>query len=266
VVEWEVAANRGTIEAFLKPFALPGTQIKQRMNLGSGAPMSDRVVFITGANGGLGTSVTEAFLRTGDKVIGASLHIDPTDFPNANFRALSVDLTHPQQIHDAIEKMIAEYGGLDVLVHVLGGFAGGQPIAKTDDSTWKKMQELNLTSAFYVFRETIPYLRKSKNGRIVAIGSLTAKEPHANLGAYVTFKAALTTLVQTVALENADVGLTANVVLPGTMDTPANRKAMPEADFNKWLNPKQVAELVVWLTDESAGYITGTAIPIEGNR
>ncbi len=193
--------------------------------------MSDRVIFITGANGALGTVVIESLLKQGDKVIGASLHIESNDFPNPNFRAMSVDFTNQQQVRQAIEKIITDHGRLDVLVHILGAFAGGQPIAKTDDATWTRMQDLNLTSAFYVFRETIPHLRKSKNGRIVAIGSLTAKEPHANLGAYVTFKAALSTLVQTVALENADAGLTANVILPGTMDTPANRRAMPKCRF-----------------------------------
>jgi NAD(P)-dependent dehydrogenase (short-subunit alcohol dehydrogenase family) len=228
--------------------------------------MGERVVLITGANGGLGMAVTEAFLRMRDKVIGASLHIESNAFPNPNFRALGVDFTDRQKVHDALERLLAEFGRLDVLIHLLGGFAGGPSIATTDDDTWKHMQDLNLTAAFYVFRETIPHLRKSKQGRIVAIGSLTAEEPHANLGAYVTFKSALSTLVQTVALENADAGVTANVILPGTMDTPGNRKAMPNADFSTWLNPKRVADLVVWLTDDRAGQITGTAIPIGGNH
>jgi NAD(P)-dependent dehydrogenase (short-subunit alcohol dehydrogenase family) len=139
--------------------------------------MSERIVFITGANGGLGTFVTESFLQQGDQVIGASRHADSTEFPSPNFRAMSLDFTNAQQVRDAIANIIAEFGRLDVLVHVLGGFAGGQSIATTDDATWKRMQDLNLTSAFYVFRETIPHLRKSNNGRIVAIGSLAAKSP-----------------------------------------------------------------------------------------
>jgi 3-oxoacyl-[acyl-carrier protein] reductase len=226
--------------------------------------MSERIVFITGANGALGTVVTQSFLQFGDKVIGASLRMNSNAFSSPNFRAMSVDFTNEQQVHDAIANIIAEFGHLDVLVHVLGGFAGGRSIAATDDATWKRMQDLNLTSAFYVFRESIPHLRKSKNGRIVAIGSLAAKEPQPSLGAYVTVKAALSTLVQTVALENA--GITANVILPGTMDTPANRNDMPQADFSKWLNPKRVAELVLWLADEKAAQITGTVIPIDGIR
>jgi NAD(P)-dependent dehydrogenase (short-subunit alcohol dehydrogenase family) len=146
---------------------------------------------------------------------------------------------------------------------LLGGFAGGKSVVETDDVTWQQMQDLNLTSAFYVFRAVIPHLRKSGSGRIVAIGSLAAIEPHAGLGAYVTFKSALVSLVRTVALENKDAGLTANVVLPGTMDTPANRKTMPGADFSKWVKPVEVADLVLWLTEEPAKNVTGTAIPID---
>jgi NAD(P)-dependent dehydrogenase (short-subunit alcohol dehydrogenase family) len=226
--------------------------------------MTDRVVLITGAKGGLGTFVTQRFLATGATVVGASRSIAAEDFPVPNFVALPVDFTKAAAVRSAIGSIIERYGRLDVLVHVLGGFAGGTPVAETDDATWEQMRDLNLTSAFYVLRAAIPHLRKSGAGRIVAIASLAAVEPHAGLGAYVTFKSALVSLVRTVALENKDVGLTANVVLPGTMDTPANRKAMPGADFSKWLKPADVADLVLWLADERAAHITGTAIPIDG--
>ena len=138
--------------------------------------MSERIVFITGANGGLGTFVTQSFLQLGDKVIGASRHVDSSEFPSPNFRAISVDFTNPQQVRDAIAKVISEFGHLDVLVHVLGGFAGGQSIATTDDGTWERMQDLTLTSAFYVVREPIPHLRNSKNGRIWVL-TLPSKPP-----------------------------------------------------------------------------------------
>ena len=227
--------------------------------------MSDRrVVLITGAKGGLGSFVTQRFLATGVTVVGTSRGIAARDFPVANFVALPADFTKAAAVHGAIGSIVDRYGRLDVLVHVLGGFAGGMSVAETDDATWDQMRDLNLTSAFYVLRAAIPHLRKSGAGRIVAIGSLAAVEPHAGLGAYVTFKSALVSLVRTVALENKDKGLTANVVLPGTMDTPANRKAMPGANFSKWLKPADVADLVLWLADERAAHITGTAIPIDG--
>ena len=228
--------------------------------------MKDKVVFITGANGGLGSSVTRAFLRQGARVIGASLRITAADFPQPNFEAMAMDFNQLDEIKRGVAKIVERYGRLDVLVHLLGGFAAGPSIAETTDALWEQMQNINLTSAFHVFRETIPHLRKSKYGRLIAIGSLTAAQPHVNLGAYVTFKAALAMLVETVALENAGAGLTANVILPGTMDTPANRKAMPDADFSKWAKTEDVAELVLSLADEQARHLTGLAIPIEGGH
>lgn len=225
--------------------------------------MKDTVVFITGAKGGLGTFVTQKFLATGATVVGASRSISKEDFSSPNFTPHPVDFTRATAVREAIESTVARAGKLDVLVHVLGGFAGGAKVEDTDDATWEQMRDLNLTAAFYVLRAAIPHLRKSPRGRIVVVGSLTATEPHAGLAAYVTFKAALTTLVRTVALENKDVGLTANVILPGTMDTPANRKAMPGADFSKWLDPAKVADLALWLADENAGHISGACIPIE---
>ena len=226
--------------------------------------MSDKVVLITGAKGGLGSFVTQRFLATGATVAGAARKISQGDFAAANFVALPADLTKSTAVNSVIAAIVERYQRLDVLVHVVGGFAGGKSVAETDDSTWEQMRDLNLTSAFYVLRAAIPHLRKSGTGRIVAIGSLAAVEPHAGLGAYGTFKSALVSLVRTVALENKDAGVTANVVLPGTMDTPANRKAMPGADFSKWLQPADVADLILWLADERAAHITGTAIPIDG--
>src|SRR6266849_8316552 len=228
--------------------------------------MKNKVVLITGAKGGLGSFVTQRFLARGATVVGTSRSISREDFPEANFVALPVDFTKAGAVRAGVESIASRFGRLDVLVHVVGGFAGGQTVAETDDATWERMRELNLTSAFYVLRAAIPHLRKSGKGRIIAIGSLAAVEPHAGLGAYVTFKAALTMLVRTVARENKDAGLTANVVLPGTMDTPTNRKSMPGADFSKWVQPGDVADLVLWLADERAAHITGTAIPVDGSN
>lgn len=228
--------------------------------------MQNRIVFITGATGGLGASVTRAFLKQGVHVIGASLRVTAADFPQPNFEAMALDFNKNEEIKSGVRKIVERHGRLDALVHLLGGFAGGPSVAETADEMWEQMQDINLTAAFRVFRECIPHLRKSKSGRLIAIGSLTAAQAHANLGAYVTFKAALAMLVQTVALENADAGLTANVVLPGTMDTPANRKSMPDADFSKWAKTDDVADLVLSLADEQARHLTGLAIPIEGRR
>src|SRR5208283_1212481 len=114
------------------------------------------------------------------------------------------------------------------LVHVVGGFAGGASVAETDDATWQKMMDINLNAAFYVFRAVLPIMRGAEKGRIIAIGSRQAVQPAAGVGAYAASKAGLVSLVQTVALENRDKNIRANVILPGTMDTAANRAAMPK--------------------------------------
>jgi NAD(P)-dependent dehydrogenase (short-subunit alcohol dehydrogenase family) len=224
--------------------------------------MKNNVVLITGANGGLGTSITRTFLATGAAVTGVSNKISAEEFPQPNFTPISADLTKASAVNDVVQSVVKRAGRLDILIHVLGGFAGGKSIAETDDATWQQMQDLNLSSAFYVLRAAIPHLRKSGQGRIVAIGSLAALEPHAGIGAYVIFKAALVSLVRTVALENRDAGVTANVILPDTMDTPGNRKDMPDADPSKWVATQDVAELALWLADDRASHTTGNTFPI----
>src|ERR1700747_3851903 len=149
--------------------------------------MKKKVVFITGAKVGRVSFITRRFLETGVTVVGASRSISPQDFPGPNFTALAVDFTTATAVNDAVQSVITRFGRLDVLVHVLGGFAGGQSVAETDDAAWERMRDLNLTSGFYVLRAAVPHLRKSGRGRIVAIGSLTAVEPRGQLGGSLTF-------------------------------------------------------------------------------
>jgi 3-oxoacyl-[acyl-carrier protein] reductase len=226
--------------------------------------MEGRVVLITGAKGGLGSFVTERFLAAGATVIGTSRSIKQSDFINPRFTAMSADFSDAAAVQGMVNQIVSRFGKIDVLAHIMGGFAAGA-VAETDDKTWAQMLDLNLISAFHALRAVIPPMRNAKYGRIVAVGSLAATEPHAGLGAYVTSKTAMAALVQTVALENAEANITANVVLPGTMDTPGNRAAMPTADFSKWLQPNDVASLILMLADEGAGLITGTLVPIQAH-
>jgi NAD(P)-dependent dehydrogenase (short-subunit alcohol dehydrogenase family) len=226
--------------------------------------MEGRVVLISGANGGLGAAVVRRFLDGGAAVVGTARKIQSTDFNNPHFTGIAADLTDPKAVSTLTSEIMSRFGRIDALVHVMGGFAGGKTVAETDDATWMQMQSLNLTSAFYVTRAVVPHMRQAGFGRIVAVGSLTALDPHAGLGAYVTFKAALVTLIRTLALENGGAGITANVVLPGTMDTPANRAAMPNADASKWLQTTDVAEVLHWLASDAAGQVNGAAIPVRG--
>lgn len=226
--------------------------------------MEGRVVLITGAKGELGSFVTERFLAAGATVIGTSRSIKQSDFAGPNFTAMAVDFSDAGAVNNTINQSVSRFGKIDVLAHIMGGFAAGS-IAETNDKTWSQMLELNLISAFHAIRAVLPPMRKAKYGRIVAVGSLAATEAHAGIGAYVSTKMAMASLVQTVALENADANITANVVLPGTMDTPANRASMPDADFSKWVRPDDVASIILSLADESTKLITGTLVPVQGH-
>jgi NAD(P)-dependent dehydrogenase (short-subunit alcohol dehydrogenase family) len=226
--------------------------------------MSKPTILITGAKGGLGTYVTQAFLTANANVIGTARNIAPTDFPHPNFTAEPADLSTLQAAQTLIDQIVQKHGTLDGLVHLVGAFAGGKSIAETDDATLTQMLDINLRSAFNVIRAALPHMRRQGSGRIAAIGSIAAIEPQAMSGAYAASKAALVSLIRTTARENRDKSITANIVLPGTMDTPANRAAMPNADPAKWVHPNQVAQLLVHLILGESSQISGAVIPIAG--
>jgi NAD(P)-dependent dehydrogenase (short-subunit alcohol dehydrogenase family) len=215
--------------------------------------LTDRYALITGAKGGLGTEVTRAFLAAGANVTGVSRSISSADFPDTKFTAAAADLTNP----DAARQLVLSHPRIDVLVHVMGGFAGGQTVDETSDETLEQMLALNFRAAFYVCRSVIPRMRAQRGGRILTVASRQGVEPAANISAYNASKAALVSLTKTIALELKGTGITANAVLPGTMATPNNTGA-------NFIQPAQVAALLVYLASDAAADITGAAIPIYG--
>ena len=228
--------------------------------------MKGKVVLVTGANGGLGTSVTRAFLDAGATVVGTSRRIQASEFRNPNLVAIPAELSKWEGAKSLVDQLVGQFGKLDVLAHTVGGFAGGQTLAETDDATFQRMMDMNLNSTFQILRATVPLLRKTGAGRIIAIGSRAALEPGANVGAYSASKAAMVSLIRTVAVENQEAGMTANVILPGTMDTPSNREAMPKADFSKWVRTETVAGLMVWLARDAGTDVNGAVIPVYGTE
>jgi NAD(P)-dependent dehydrogenase (short-subunit alcohol dehydrogenase family) len=226
--------------------------------------LAGKVTLITGANGGLGASVTRAFLDAGAKVYGVSRSIQDAEFAHPSFRAISLEVKSSTQARDLVSRVTAEAGRLDSLIHLVGGFAGGQSVDETDEATFERMIDLNYRALFHLLQAVTPVMRAQRSGSIIAIGSRTAVLPQPMLGAYSASKAAMVSLVQTLALETKNFGVSANVVLPGTMDTPANRAALPGADPSKWVRPAQVASLLVHLASPAASQISGAVIPIYG--
>lgn len=224
-----------------------------------------RIALITGASGGLGSFVTQAFLNQGATVAGVSRSARDSDFASDRFAAFPAELSSGEAAATLVNQVVARFSRIDVLVHLVGGFAGGR-VDETDDKTLEQMFDLNFRSAFYITRAVLPQMRAQGAGRIVAIGSRFAVEANAGVGIYSASKAALIALMRAVALENKDKSITANVVLPATMDTPANRKAMPHVDPNTWVQPEQVASLIVGLASDAYTQVNGAAIPIYGSE
>jgi NAD(P)-dependent dehydrogenase (short-subunit alcohol dehydrogenase family) len=216
-------------------------------------------VLITGANGGLGTAVSKAFQDTGATVIGVAR----TWSEAVPFITIAADLATSEGC-DAMVAQATTHGPIDALVHLLGGFGGGQTVAETSDKTWDGMMTLNLRAAFCAMRAVLKPMTAAKYGRIVAVGSRAAVEPMANFAAYSVSKAGLVALVKNVAAETKDLGITANVVLPSIIDTPLNRKVIPNSDFSRWVAPESIAKTLVYLASKEAGDVSGAVIPIYG--
>ena len=227
--------------------------------------LKDKVVLITGAKGGLGNSVTQAFLDASATVVGVSRSIAASDFPHPGFVAMPAELSSGEAAQRLADGVVARLQRIDVLVHLVGGFAGGKSVAETDDATLDRMLDLNVRSAFLIARAVVPQMRRQGSGRILAIGSRAAVEPAALAGAYSASKAALVSLIRTLAAENKDKSITANVILPGTMDTRANRAADPGADFSRWVQPAQVAAMLLHLASDAASQVNGAVIPVYGH-
>jgi NAD(P)-dependent dehydrogenase (short-subunit alcohol dehydrogenase family) len=226
--------------------------------------LQNRIALVTGASGGLGRPVTQTLLDTGATVVGVSRDIKQSDFKHPAFHAIAAELSSGNEAAKLVEQVVSKFGRIEVLAHLIGGFAGGQTIAEMDDAMFDAMLEVNLKSAFFVLRSVIPQMRRAGSGRIIAIASRAAEDPGPGVGAYSASKAALVSLIRTVALENKDRGITANAILPGTIDTPANRKAMPGANTSTWVQPSSIASLIVWLASEAGKDVTGAAIPVYG--
>lgn len=215
--------------------------------------MENRIVVVTGAAGGLGPDVVHAFQTQGSDVIGVARS-------SGDFRA---DLTDAQQATGLVQSIVAEKGRIDVLVHVVGGFAPGS-VAATDDATWNRMISTNLTSAFFVIRAVLPHMLEASRGRIIAVGSQAGAHPIKDAAAYSVSKAGLHALIQAAAADTRGTGITVNAVLPSTIDTPANRTWGSPEQRTHWVTPASIAGVIVWLASDAASDVNGALVPVYG--
>lgn len=223
--------------------------------------MTDRVIAITGGHGVLGRAVLEAALADGLKVAVID-HAMGHATPDGVLEVGGVDLTDPAQAGQAIAAVIGRFGRLDALLNIAGGFVW----QTTDDAepAWDRMHALNVTTALNASRAALPHLKASGEGRIVNVGSAAALKAGAGMGAYGAAKAGVHALTQALADELKATSVTVNAVLPSIIDTPANRKDMPDADPAQWVAPNDLAAVILFLASPQSRAMTGALVPVTG--
>jgi NAD(P)-dependent dehydrogenase (short-subunit alcohol dehydrogenase family) len=230
--------------------------------------MDGKVIVVTGASGALGRVVMDRAIRSGARVAAVDHASQPLSANGPDQLEIGgVDLSDPAQAGKAIDAVAAHFGGLDALINVAGGFvfetvADGSTQAPPNQH-WEKMHRLNLLTALNASRSAIPHLVKSSAGRIVNIGALGALHAGAGMGPYAASKAGVHRLTETLAAELKGK-VTVNAVLPSTIDTPANRASMPDADFHKWVTAEELANVILFLASNEASAVTGALLPVSG--
>ena len=226
--------------------------------------LSGKKIAITGAFGALGAAVTSAARSAGASVACIDFAPAAKAPPGCSDCVVlgGVDLASPAAASTAFADAAKRLGGLDGIVNIAGGFRW-ETVAEGDIATWDLMFNVNVRTAVNAVRAGLPLL-KSPGARIVNIGAAGALKAAAGMGSYAASKAGVAKLTEALADELKDSGVTVNAVLPSIIDTPVNRADMPTADFERWVKPEQVADLIVFLLSERAAAITGALIPITG--
>lgn len=232
---------------------------------------SSRVVLISGASGNLGIAVARAFEATGSHLVLADRAADrlPELYPDLagssnHMFCGEVDATNPDSVRHEVDLALERFGRIDVLANTVGGYRAGTPLHETPASTWDFMMNLNARSVFVMSQAVIPHMLSQGSGKIIHTAARAGLAGTANHSAYNASKSAVIRLVESMAAELRHKGINVNCVLPGTIDTPENRKAMPNADHSRWVAPEAVADVFVFLASEAARAVNGAAIPVYG--
>jgi 3-oxoacyl-[acyl-carrier protein] reductase len=217
---------------------------------------------VTGASGALGKVVAEVALARGARVAGVDHAASQIPATANRIELGGVDLTDAAQAKKAIDAVVAHFGRLDALINIAGGFAF-ETVAEGDPKTWHSMYALNVLTALNASQSALPHLAASRSGRIVNVGAMGALQAGPGMGAYAASKAGVHRLTEALAAEWKGK-ITVNAVLPSTIDTAANRASMPNADFEKWVTPEELANVILFLTSDAASAVTGALLPVSG--
>lgn len=230
-----------------------------------------QVVLVTGPAGNLGSAVINRFLLDQPHLILLDRHPDrlltlyPDLASSSDHKLITgVDLTDREAVQRAVDEGAKTFGGIDCLIHTAGGFEMGEMVAEISADSWDFLMDLNVKTTLNIFHAVVPYLVDQKAGKVVTIGARPALQGKARMGAYSAAKAAVLRLTETISGELKGQGINVNCLIPGTIDTPQNRQAMPAADTTHWVSPDSVADVIHFLCSSAARDIHGAAIPVYG--
>ena len=236
------------------------------------ARFEGKVVLVAGGTGGLGRAVSLAFLAEAATVLVTYRKQEELDAlkqaagaAGARLEGHNVDVTDEAAARRLVEDIVARHGRLDALVNAVGGYAGGLKLWETETRVFDQMLALNLRSGYALSRAVVPAMLKQGRGAIVNVAAKAALDHPAGAGAYAASKAAALAMMDSLAADLKGTGVRANSILPSIIDTEANRKAMPKADFAKWPKPEEIARVVLFLCSDEGRVIHGAAVPVYGD-
>jgi NAD(P)-dependent dehydrogenase (short-subunit alcohol dehydrogenase family) len=230
-----------------------------------------KTVVITGGTGGLGTALVRRLID-GDWRLAvtylmpeeAQAFEEEFEVDEEKLMLTRVDCTNPEAVNAYVKDVAERWGEIHALCALVGGWAGGRDIEETDDVRFERMIDLNLRSAFFAVRACLPYLKEAGWGRIVLVGSRGAVDFFGAQGAFNIAKAGVAALGRSVATELEGTDVTANVLMPSVIDTPATRRSLPYADYVDWPTPDEIAAVAEFLLQDESGVMNGALIPVYG--
>jgi NAD(P)-dependent dehydrogenase (short-subunit alcohol dehydrogenase family) len=230
-----------------------------------------KTIVLTGGTGGLGTALVKRLIG-GDYRLAVTYLLpeeatkfeEEFDTSEDQLTLTRLDATNSGAVRDFMAEVSDQWGGIHGLCSLVGGWAGGRDVEETDDVRFERMLDLNLRSAFYAVRAVIPHLRTAGWGRIVLVGSRGALDFPTGQGAFNIAKSGVVALGKSVADEVTDANITANVIMPSVIDTPATRDSLPYADYVHWPTPDEIAAVAEFILTEESGVMTGALIPVYG--
>ena len=236
-----------------------------------GYDFEGKVVLITGGTGALGREVSLSFLKS--NAVVAITHVTDRETPQLQstlgdlmkkVMLIKADIGDEIQVEKTVSDIVKKYGRIDVLINVVGGYLGGKKVTEMTGKEWDLMMNLNLKTAFLISKYVVGQMVKQGSGKVVHVAARLGLKGIAGNSAYGASKSGLIRLVESLSDEVKDKNINVNCILPSIIDTGANRKDMPNADFSKWVKPSEIARVMLFLASDDSKSIHGAAIPVYG--